>query len=117
MSAYGSSNASRRTYTTRSRGDSDSSTTSSPNAMDSDAAATSAGSGEVVDRLGEPLAGVRLAARGDAPQPVQGEAAGDGHQERPGIADRVTVGACPSQPRVLDHVLGVHELAQHPVGE
>ncbi|BFO19597.1 hypothetical protein SHKM778_59850 [Streptomyces sp. KM77-8] len=76
------------------------------------------GVAEVGDvRLRQPRADVRLAARLDLAQPVDGEAGGDAHQVAARFAYAGPVAARPAQPRVLHDVLGVGDPAQHAVGD
>lgn len=68
-------------------------------------------------RLGQPGPDVRLVARLDLAQPVDGEAGGDAHQIAARFPHLGAVGAGPAQPRLLDDVLRVGHPPEHAVGD
>ncbi len=67
------------------------------------------------DGLRQPCAHVLLTARLPTPKPVDRQARRDPNEECARVADVVAVDARPAQPRVLDHVLRVGNLAEDPV--
>ena len=73
--------------------------------------------GAGVHRLGQPGADVRLAPGVRRGGRVDGEPRRGGGEERRGVAHHAAVRALPAQPRLLHHVLGLRDAAQHPVGD
>jgi hypothetical protein len=70
------------------------------------------------DRLGQPFAVVGLSSVGGRTQPVQCEPADHRRQPRPQVRDLIALGtqAIPSEPGILDDVLGIGERAGESIG-
>jgi len=67
--------------------------------------------------IGQPGSAIGLAPDALGAELVDAEPGGDAHEPGRGIGEVFGRGAPPTQPRLLDDVLGVGELAQHPIGE
>ena len=117
ISACVNPNASRSTNTARSSGESVSRTTSRAISTDSLADGVLERIDVGRDRLRQPLADVRLAAGLPAAEAIDREVRHDANEVGPRLADVGPVGALPAQPRLLDHVLGVGDLADDPIGD